>query len=142
MMTLPLTVFIALMIAFQVKHFLCDYTFQIHKDAPNKGHEDLLVWFMPLAKHSVAHGLGTFVVVRITTTWLGIEDDTFLDLQLFAADVGLHFLVDRMKAHKRLGGRWGIAEKMFWVALGFDQFAHHIINIGFACYIIATLFIH
>lgn len=123
---------LTLMFVFQLKHFLCDYVFQIHADAQKKGDPDPNVWFTPLMKHSVTHGLGTFVIVRGATTWLGIEDDTFLDLQLFAADVGLHFIVDRVKAHKKLGGRWPISAKMFWVSLGADQFAHHVINVVFA----------
>jgi hypothetical protein len=42
-----LLVFISLMIAFQLKHFLCDYVFQIHADAPKKGSDDFLVWAAP-----------------------------------------------------------------------------------------------
>lgn len=70
---------------------------------------------------------------------LEVEDDGFVDLQLFAADMGLHCIVDRMKAHKLLGGRWSADKKLFWVALGFDQFVHHLLNIGFAAYIVLSL---
>jgi len=103
-----------LLIVFQFKHWLCDHIFQTNymlKKANKVG------WLFPLLSHSVVHAYFTFLIV------LSINPDL---LWLSLVDLTTHFLVDKLKADKRMLGRFTITTKMFWVSLGLDQMLHHL----------------
>tara|TARA_R110001606_G_scaffold389896_1_gene556395 strand:+ start:485 stop:778 length:294 start_codon:yes stop_codon:yes gene_type:complete len=87
------------------------------------GKSGVVNWFNPLALHSLVHAIGTFLIL----VWF----NPLLAGILAVADLVLHFIVDRIKASPSLGGRWNPTQPYFWWALGLDQMAHHIINIGF-----------
>lgn len=116
--------FFWLLLAFQAKHFLCDFPLQKHKS--NKGSLVFCKWYPDLAEHCLVHMLGTFLVCLPAAGWR-------FSLTLATLDFLLHFATDRVKAHPRLGGRWTPADKLFWVALGADQMVHHVVNIFLAC---------
>lgn len=73
-------------------------------------------WLLPLLLHSLVHTYITFLIV------LTINPDL---LWLCLVDLTTHFLVDKLKADKRMLGRFTITTKMFWVSLGLDQMLHH-----------------
>ena len=98
---------------FQFKHWLCDYLFQTNYML-KKANED--GWLLPLLLHSLVHTYITFLIV------LTINPDL---LWLCLVDLTTHFLVDKLKADKRMLGRFTITTKMFWVSLGLDQMLHH-----------------
>lgn len=123
------TIFI-LLSAFQAKHFLADYPFQ-RKFMLGKFRDD---WgfVVPLLAHVAVHAFGTFLI----TCWFGIVQALLLSL----FDAVMHFLMDRVKASRKLLGRFKplTAEKAltatpeqwrsndrFWWAVGFDQLFHH-----------------
>lgn len=114
---------IGLLIAFQVKHFICDYPLQTTKIAMGKGSPDPRVWVPLLALHAGLHGLGAALVMLAAVSWQAA-------LLCGLADALVHFAVDRVKASKALGGRWAPNQSQFWWALGADQMAHHLT--GFA----------
>ena len=104
----------ALLIVFQFKHWLCDYIFQTNymlKKANKVG------WLLPLLSRSVVHAYFTFLIV------LSINPDL---LWLSLVDLTTRFLIDKLKADKRMLGRFTITTKMFWVSLGLDQMLHHL----------------
>ncbi len=113
-MTLELLI---LMVAFQIKHFICDYPLQ-NAYMLQKG--SLNGWVKPLVAHSAVHSLGTILVVSFYSLKLG--------LILGLIDLVLHFIVDRIKASPKIGGKYNPSQPYFWWALGLDQMAHHIIN--------------
>lgn len=120
------TVFV-LLVAFQLKHFLCDYPLQ-RPWMLNKFHADSRVWVPALLGHSLVHSLGTWAIIGATLAAqdrLHTQADWWVPLLMFA-DLAAHFVIDRLKASPRLGGRWKPTQPAFWWALGADQMGHHL----------------
>jgi hypothetical protein len=145
-MELLITV-LALLVAFQLKHFLADYPFQneyMLGKFKSKG------WVKPLAAHAGVHAFMTFLITGpLVGAAKAVTFATF--------DFGIHFVMDRIKASPRLLGRFKAlsakdfrvvamvanqsnaaieareearsalrANKYFWWALGADQTVHHL----------------
>ncbi len=91
-----------LLIIYQIKHFLADYPLQnkwmLGKFKP---YPDFI---MPLLAHSFVHGLFTFCIAVFFK-------GPYYSLALAALDMGIHFVVDRIKANPELGGRWSALSK-------------------------------
>ncbi len=115
-----------LLVVFQLKHFICDFPLQgeyMLGKFKDKG------WAIPLAAHCGVQAIGTFIIVSFFSFPLAIT--------LALLDFILHFIVDRIKADKKLLGRYQPAQPQFWWALGADQMTHHLINYGFIYLIVA-----
>lgn len=121
----------ALLLAFQLKHFLADYPLQgrymLGKFRDSWG------FLQPLLAHVAVHAAGTFLIA----CYFGIVQA--IGLALF--DASVHFCMDRIKASKRYLGRFkplnadtaptATLEQWkqndyFWWSLGFDQAVHHL----------------
>jgi len=128
-----ITVF-ALLLAFQVKHFLADYPLQSPAFFLGKFRRG---WdFLPaLAAHALIHATLTSWIAAVAGASLG------RCLLLGAFDAVVHGTMDRIKAGPRYMGRWKpltateypastpaqkLGNKLFWNALGFDQMVHHL----------------
>ena len=111
-------VFIAqLLIAFQIKHLLCDFVFQ------NKwmvyGKSSSTGWVVPLVAHAGIHGLLTLnpcMVSAPTLWWLSLVDGF------------IHFIVDRLKASPDFGGQYQDPNPMSLFLFVLDQALHHFTN--------------
>lgn len=107
---------IILLLAYQVKHFLCDYPLQTEYMLGKFKREG---WILPLSTHAGIHALGTAIIAFL-----------FLPLQLLVFVVLLdfiaHFIIDRIKAHPDVGGQFKPDQPYFWWTLGADQMAHHL----------------
>ena len=118
---------IALLIQFQVKHFLCDFPLQSkYMLGKFKPWPDFI---LPLAMHSGTQAMGTLILLlfhRPEYWWLAL------------VDFAVHFPVDRLKASPALFGRWKPDNKFFWWALGFDQMLHHLTHYFFIFMILGT----
>ena len=105
-----------LLIAFQVKHFMCDFPLQTEFML---GKSKLNDWVFPLQQHCAVHAIGTVIVLFL-----------FTDVNFFMAyaflDFILHFVMDRVKASPNILGRFKPDNKYFWWALGGDQMWHHL----------------
>ena len=112
---MPLDIFI-LLIAFQLKHFICDYPLQ-GKYMLGKFKET--GWQLPLLAHTAVHAVGTFIIAVFYA-------DIFIAAALAFFDMYTHFVIDRIKASPKLGGRFKPDQPYFWWALGADQMAHHL----------------
>lgn len=157
-----------LLVAFQVKHFLCDYPLQ----RPYMLRKFLPGWdfILPLTAHAGVHGAFTFGIVY----WATRSAKLSAALALF--DFGIHFVVDRLKAGPKYLGRFkalsasdfkkimdaqrtysGIPvlhpeikmhmksldtqirhNTYFWWSLGLDQLAHHLTHYAII-YVLAVL---
>ncbi len=142
----------ALLVIYQVKHWLADYPLQrpwMLGKFLEKG------WVAPLAAHAGVHALFTLLIV------LCCPGTTLLLAGLLGAfDFIIHFTMDRIKASSKLMGRWKPLSKteflnrqwqiesdlpipewklmqeearrdirgnrLFWHALGIDQMVHHL----------------
>jgi hypothetical protein len=148
-----ITTVFTLLIAYQIKHWLCDFPLQTPYMI---GKFKETGWIAPLAAHAGVHAAFTAVIALFCAA------SVWTILLVAALDFTLHFTMDRIKASPKLMGRWkpvtgpeylrftGIlnhtdgnpiphAEQtykeaesrlrgntLFWLALGFDQCFHHL----------------
>ncbi|GAB5510851.1 MAG: hypothetical protein Rhims3KO_22520 [Hyphomicrobiales bacterium] len=115
---------LAVLIGLQAKHFLFDFVFQSDWQVRNKGlygHPGGLV-------HSGMHALGTLVVMGLATLFGTIT--MVAALALAAADFLIHYHIDWVKS--KLSQRLQLTpdRQGFWIALGADQAAHQLTNLG------------
>ncbi len=142
--------FFALLVFFQIKHFVADYplqnTYMLGK-FKDKG------WVLPLSAHCLVHAVFTFCIAVIYVSPL-------ISASLALLDFVIHFAMDRIKASPKMLGRYkcislfeysylndlasGTANnkaareqaqvnleqrmksnKYFWWSLGLDQAVHH-----------------
>lgn len=115
----------ALIIVYQVKHFLADFVFQnvymLQKSRPGWD------FFLPLAIHCSVHAAFSLAIIMWWNPkywWLAILD--FI----------VHFVMDRIKAGPRYFGRYhDMRSKSFWVTFGFDQMVHHLTHL-YICWVL------
>lgn len=105
-----------LLLVFQIKHFLADYPLQVPYMLGKFKAEG---WELPLFTHASVHAIMTFGIVLYFLSWK-------IALTMAIFDLIVHFTVDRVKASPHLFGKYQPHEKIFWIALGGDQFMHHI----------------
>lgn len=89
---------VSLLVLFQVKHFLADYPLQSNKFMLGKFYPDSR-FFLPLLAHVAVHGWMTWGIA-----WCFVSLHQALLLALF--DMSIHFVMDRIKAHPKLLGRF------------------------------------
>lgn len=107
---------ILLLIAFQLKHFVCDYPLQTaYMLGKFKGGSG---WIEPLAAHAAVHAVSSAAIASLFLGWGAAA--------IGAIDFAVHFIVDRIKASPSMLGRYKPTQKAFWNALGADQAAHHL----------------
>lgn len=108
---------LSFVLLFQLKHVFCDFIWQYDWMAKNKGKPwREALW--PLTAHSGVHAVCTFGVVVYMTQRL-------LPGFIYAAfDFASHFVIDRLKADPKIGGKYKPDQHSFWISLGVDQYAH------------------
>jgi hypothetical protein len=146
---MTITQIFILLAFFQFKHFAADYILQGWPWANYMlGKFTRKGWVGPLSAHCAVHMAFTafaivFIVHKPELTWLALVDGS------------IHFVMDRVKAHPDLMGRWkpfsGAVEyhkayqeasfgwargiemmwqnQLFWWSLGFDQMVHHLTDL-------------
>ena len=110
-----------LLLAFQIKHWLCDYPLQT---TYMLGKFKRVGWVKPLVEHANCHMVFTAIIAFIYLKITG--GNTGLIIIVMVLDFVIHFTVDRIKAHPDLGGRFKPDNKYFWWCLGGDQMCHHL----------------
>lgn len=135
-----ITQLLALLVAFQLKHFVADFPLQ---NQYMLGKFKDYGWERPLFAHVLVHAMGTFLI----TCWFGV----FNAVCFAIFDATLHFLMDRFKADSRYLGRFKPltadtymlatdaqrrGNKYFWWSLGFDQMVHHLTHYGIIAWIL------
>ena len=106
-----------LLVIFQIKHFLADFPLQTEYMLGKFNAKD---WELPLFTHAAVHALMTFGIVMY---FLGNVE---IAAGMMMLDLVTHFTIDRIKASPYMFGKYKPDEKIFWLALGADQFLHHI----------------
>jgi hypothetical protein len=145
-----LTIF-CLLVLFQIKHFVVDYTLQtsymLQKFRRDWG------FFFPLLAHAGLHATFTLAIVLLFAPhlwWLAL------------VDLVVHFIMDRIKAGPKYLGKFECLSKKeirsmmscanisgvevferefkgntyFWWSLGFDQMIHHLTHYYIIFYIV------
>ena len=106
---------LALLSAFTVKHFFCDYLLQTPWMLANKsryGHPGGLA-------HVALHGLGSIPVLWIAAPGI------WLFAALLVAEAVVHYHIDFIKARVSERTGWTPADRAYWAAFGIDQSLHH-----------------
>jgi hypothetical protein len=108
----PILPLFALLVAFQLKHWVCDYLLQGEYMAGK--FRDGWGWILPLASHCAVHAATTFAIVTYAAQdwWLGAVCAGF--------DFLVHFAMDRIKASPNLMGRWKALSAKEYVQLRGD----------------------
>ena len=106
------------LILLQIKHWYVDFVNQTDEEIKHKG--IYLDWIG--IKHSVKHGVSTFVTLWAVLGWV----ETDLAFALATVDFLLHYHIDWFKMNY---GNRGIRTPQFWNHLGLDQMAHQIVYI-------------
>ena len=107
-----------ILVLLQIKHWYVDFVNQTNEEVQHKGL--YLNWLG--VKHSVKHGVGTFLCLWAVTGWENIGFAVFIG----TLDFILHYHIDWAKMN--FGNR-DITTPQFWNHLGLDQMAHQL------CYI-------
>ena len=121
-----ITVF-ALLIVFQVKHFIIDYVVQFSRhDSMKKFEAD--GWVFPLFKHANDHGMASAFIVStvlyaVSTPWLPL---ILLSLGAYVFDLVVHFTMDRIKASPNILGKYKFPSREYFFSLAVDQSVHHV----------------
>ena len=111
---------IAVLILFQIKHFIGDYLWQTDWMLANKGrygHPGGLV-------HAGVHGALTLPIL----IWAGVAIGTALLLAL--AEATVHYHIDWAKARAVRRRDLDVSQTAFWHFLGLDQGAHQLTYIA------------
>lgn len=105
-----------MLVCFIVKHFICDFPLQtsymLQKSKLGWG------WILPLLSHSAVHAIASLIILVL----FGKGQYAWLAL----IELAIHFIIDRVKGHPHLLGRFKPTESSFWTSLGFDQMLHYI----------------
>lgn len=116
---LAATVLLA-MLAFETKHFVCDFVLQTPYQFMNKGiygHAGGLI-------HAGLHMLGSIPALLILTT------NPLPVVLLLAAEFAIHYHTDwsKMRVDERFKLTGGM--HVYWIVFGIDQFVHQLTYIG------------
>jgi hypothetical protein len=114
---------------YQVKHFVADFPLQreymLRKVRPG--------WDFapPLLLHCTVHAAMTLVIISFFSWNLW---------WLVLVDLGVHFVMDRIKAGPKYLGRYNDKNRSaFWNCLGFDQMVHHLTHLYIVWVIVNTV---
>lgn len=128
-----------LMTGLLIKHFICDFPLQNIVNnwiIKSKGHRDFDIWFRPLLVHSMIHGLFSLLTMTILFAIFARSEFSLNIILVGVVEIFVHLVIDRIKAHPELGGRFSPDQIYFWWALGLDQLAHFLTYIAMIAYIV------
>jgi hypothetical protein len=113
------------LLAFQVKHLLCDFVLQTRFQLSTKGYYGHLGGFV----HAGCHVLFSVPVLLILT------HSPIAIAGAVACEFVIHYHIDWLKARTERVRNWTPEDNIYWVAFGADQFLHQVTYIV----IVATL---
>lgn len=128
-----------LVILFEIKHFICDGLLQT-KYHLGKFNDKFKDYFLPLISHANINAVGAMAVVSLWY-WItgGGKVPILLLLEIYFLELILHFIIDRIKASKKLLNRWTKDEPMFWHVLMLDQLLHRLCYVFYVMIIMGIL---
>lgn len=115
------------LLAFEVKHFLCDFVLQTAYQVRTKGIYGHLGGFI----HSGLHIAGTIPALVIMGA--SVRAAALILIVEFA----IHYHVDWAKAKIDRTFQWGPQSQRYWILFGTDQFIHQLTYLGIV-YVLLT----
>ena len=119
-MTDVATTILLAMVAFQVKHFVCDFILQTTYQYKHKGiygHAGGLI-------HAGLHLLGSIPALLILTA------NPLPIMLLLAAEFLIHYHIDWSKVWLDKRFNLSVDSHAYWIVFGLDQFVHQLTYIG------------
>jgi hypothetical protein len=102
------------LLAFQVKHLLCDFVLQTKFQVANKGFYGHFGGIL----HAGCHALFTIPVLLILTRSIPVI------ASVIVCEFVVHYHVDWFKARTEMLRNWVVTDDIYWMAFGVDQFLH------------------
>jgi hypothetical protein len=104
------------LLAFQVKHLVCDFMLQTRYQVDNKGYYGRFGGLTHAAWH---------ILLSIPPLLIVTHDARLIALLLLGEFV-VHYHTDWLKARTQRKRRWTERDSIYWVAFGVDQFVHQV----------------
>ena len=111
---------IAVLVGFQLKHYIADYTLQPAWILHGKGNMRAAGGYA----HAGLHAIGTLAVLALA----GLSFAPIIALA--AAEFVLHYVIDYGKAKLSARIRCGPTTQLYWTLHGGDQFLHQLTYVG------------
>lgn len=113
-----LFMFAITLVLLQIKHWYIDFVNQTSEEVQHKG----IYFDWRGMKHSIKHGIATFLILSLVTGFQYIVFALFLAI----VDFVTHYHIDWVKMNY---GNRDIQNPQFWNHLGLDQMAHQVVYI-------------
>lgn len=121
-MTSALSTVLWALVAFQLKHFLCDFVLQTQRQVQTKGFYGHLGGIEHAGLHALTSIPALFILTRSPLA-IGIT---------VVVEFVIHYHVDWSKARIDRTQSLTIADSAYWVLFGLDQLIHQMTYIGIA----------
>lgn len=113
----------------ETKHFICDYPLQRPYQLENKGTYGHPGGFL----HAGLHALGTAFAFLVITPPLGVG------IAILVGEFVVHYHIDWIKQQVMARAQWQVSDGNYWLALGLDQYAHHVTYVAITALLWATM---
>lgn len=110
------TTILLVLLAFQVKHLVCDFVIQTRYQVDNKGYYGRVGGLIHAAWHVLFSAPILLVLTRVPATIALVLVFEFL----------VHYHCDWLKARTQRRRGWTQNDAIYWVAFGADQFVHQV----------------
>lgn len=109
-----------MLVAVQIKHFLCDFALQTQRQIAAKG-----IYGHPGGlSHAALHGLASIPALVILTDRVGIV------AAIVTAEILIHYHTDWLKAQVDRRFHLTMQQHAYWVVFGADQLIHQLTYAG------------
>lgn len=121
-----------LLIVLFLMHTLADFVMQ---DKYHQGKFNKKGWVLPLLDHAWQHSLMTLLGFVLWMILFGTFTTSllFIAIGLSCVNLLVHFVVDRVKAHPSISHKYLYPSKIYFMFLGFDQYAHIVTTLILGC---------
>lgn len=120
-MSSGLSLLLASLVLFEVKHFLCDFVLQTAYLYRNKGIYGHRAGFI----HAGLHAVGSLPAILLLSRAPG------LIATLLVVELLVHYHVDWLKIYVDRRLRLGINQRLYWAVFGADQLLHQLTYTAF-----------
>lgn len=108
------------LLAFQIKHFLCDFALQTQRQIMKKG-----IYGHPLGlSHAALHAVASIPALLVLT------DRSRILAGIVAAEFVIHYHCDWLKAQIDRRFHLTVQQHVYWVVFGLDQLIHQLTYAG------------
>jgi hypothetical protein len=116
-------------LAFEIKHFFCDFVFQTKWQIDSKKTYGALGGIV----HATLHGLGSVPALYL----MGVQPWLLIAIPL--GELVLHYHIDWAKARVDVVFDLPNTDVRYWIVFGFDQLLHQLTYLGIVAWLAGVL---